>query len=799
MVNIVARRTFSESLTTARGMVFSNHLAFLILILSVVVVPLIADHETYDIYTVPKETAVELLGLALFVSFTIGLTGKPVARICFSPLGLPLGVFVVITLLTLLYATNIWAGFDRLFFLLTCLMFFLGGVNLVKTKSELKRIIPVVLGAAFVVSMIGVLQFCHRLAPVAALNRVLAAIGVPQLIPGLDTYNQETYCSMFGHANFAGQYLVTVVPLALSMAAWGLSQWRRRRLTPLLSIVSAAAAVIYLGITFCRGAWVGTIAAIAMMLFFSPRRKLFLTVAVVAIVLFGALSPLIKDDEGRSMAHKFLTIFDVKDRPTQFRFLVWKSSLRVVREEPLGTGVGNFKVIYPKHRTVEERRNTGWDKVIYKAHNDYVQTFVEVGVLGFAAYIWFIFVVLKMARRMTRGCDDSFLRATWLGLLGGIVGMFVHSLFSSNFQLPGSAHSFFVVLGLFAAVYGITTGSIGPCFRTNVIDAFGKVGMSQGEHSDQRAPAVGAVLVRLLLMAILFMGATIPLRALLANYHFGKGMYQESLSHDARNAEEWKMRIDLSLEHLRNAVWASPRNYEIRYFSSIMENMAGNYAIADVDGRMAVQLAPYFDHVVNNYGNILYNEKKFAEAMIQFKRALELNPVYEDAMLRLGNTYREMGDYESALRYYAKAQETDPKDATPLFNRALVFQNIGEQLMRSGGNVEKARKLLMDAKAIYERCLKIKEENIKVLNNLGTVNYSLGNPTDARTYFEKAISIIPEHVSARMNLAAVCERQRDWDCAIEQYEALLEISGGKSKEFAAALSRVKAKKTKAAQ
>jgi len=797
MVTIAVRHSFSESLATLRGMVFSNHLAFLILMLSVVVVPLCADHNTYDIYTAPKEAAVELLGLALFVFFTMGLTGKSVVRICISPLGLPLGIFMTLGLLTLLYATNIWAGFDRLFFLLTCLMFFLGAINLVKTKSALMKIIPVVLGTAFIISVIGILQFYHKLAPVAALNGLLAAIGIPQLVPGLDTYNRETYCSMFGHANFAGQYLVTVVPLALSIAAWGLSQWRRRRLVPLLGIVSAAVAVIYLGITFCRGAWVGTIAAIAMMLFFSPRRKLFLTVAVVALALFGALSPLIKDDKGESMAHKFLSIFDVKDKPTQFRFLVWKSSLRVVREEPLGAGVGNFRVIYPKHRTVEERRNTGWDKVIYKAHNDYVQTFVELGVLGFAAYLWFILVILKMARRMTRGCDDSFLRAVWLGLFGGIVGMFVHSTFSSNFQLPGSAHSFFVVLGLFASVYGMITGSSGPCLRTKVIDAFGKVAGGQ-HHDDRKSAAMGVILVRFLLMGILLMGVTIPLRALLANYHFGKGQYYEGLSHDAKNAQEWKRNIDLSLKHLRSAVWESPRNYEIRYFSSVVENMAGNYAIAEVDGRMAVELAPYFDHIVNSYGNVLYNEKKFAEAMIQFKRALELNPVYEDAMLRLGNTYREMGDYQSALKYYAKAQKTCPEDAMPLFNKALVFQDIGERLMRHGGDVKKARKLLMDAKTIYEHCLKIKQENIKVLNNLGTVNYSLGNPTAARKYFEKAISIIPEHVSARMNLAAVCEQQHDWDCAIEQYEALLRISGGKSKEFAQALRRVQAKKVKAA-
>ena len=117
-------------------MVFSNRLAFLILLLSVVIIPLCADHEAFDIYTAPKRAAVELLGLALFVFFIYGLTGKKAARICFSPVGLPVGAFLVVGLTTLVYATNIWAGFDRLFFMLTAVFFFLAAPNLIARYND---------------------------------------------------------------------------------------------------------------------------------------------------------------------------------------------------------------------------------------------------------------------------------------------------------------------------------------------------------------------------------------------------------------------------------------------------------------------------------------------------------------------------------------------------------------------------------------------------------------------------------------------------------------------------------------
>lgn len=788
-----------KELSRASGFIYSQRLSLLLLLFAVVAVPLYFDNGTYDVYTATKHALVEVAGLALFVFFIYGLTDKLTVRLCFSPLGVPVAAYLGISALSLLLATNIYAGFARLFFMLSAAVFFLTCVNLVKSKMTLRKITIAMLAALLVVSLIGILQYFHDLAPVSILNEALSYFGLQRLEPGKDTYGRDTYCSTFGHANFAGQYLVTLAPLALAMAVWAAGRWRKSRKVAILAVVCALASVIYLGITFCRGAWVGMLGAVSVMLIFSPYRKKFLIAALAAIAIAAAASPFIKDDEGKSMAHKFATTFDTKDSPTQFRFLVWKSSLRVAKEEPLGVGVGNFRIAYPKYRTVEERRNTGWDKVIYKAHNDYVQTLVEQGVAGFAAYLWMIFVVLKMAITTMKRSQDDFVRAASLGLLGGISGMLIHSFFSSNFQLPGSGFSFWVVLGLFASTHGISMGSFRPCLETRIIDVFGKPQgkAAKGEAAGQTSSGLG--LVRVLLLAILLMGLTIPLRALLADYHFGYGQYYENLSRGSKTGEERKENIDQALMHLRKAVWAAPRDYEIRYYSSVVEDMAQNFDIAEIDNAMAVKLAPYFDHIVNHYGTVLYNQAKFAEAMVQFKRALELNPVYADAMLRLGNVYRELGDYEAAIKQYDDAQKTNPTDARPLFNKGVVLHRIGEELVQSEGYTDKALQILNQAKEIYERCLKIKEDNIKVLNNLGALQYTLKSPTEARKLFEKSISIIPDHISARVNLAALCEAEGDWDCAIEQYQALVRISGGRVPRFLDELEKAKAKKAEAEQ
>jgi len=775
-------------------MVFSQKLSFLLLLASAVVVPLYYDHALADGYTLSKQAAIELFSIALFVVFVYGLTGQKAARICFTALGAPVAALLGWAVVSLFFSTNVYAAFDRLFVVLALAVLFLVGPNLIRTRRALQSLVVVILTVAFAVSFLGTLQYFHKTAPVAALNTLLGHIGLGPVEPGLDTYNRETYCSAFGHANFAGQYLVTVIPLALSLAVWGLAMRKKTLALAVIACLAAFALVVYLGITFCRGAWVGTLAAIAVMLFFSPQRRRFVIGALVAIALLSALSPFIKDDEGKSMAQKFATMFDLKDRPIRFRFLVWGSSLRIIKDNPQGAGLGNFRVIYAKYRTVQERQNTGWDKIIFKAHNDYVQTFVELGVPGFAAFLWLIFVLFKMAGSLARKRADAFLRAVWLGLLGGIVGTLVHSFFSSNLQLPGSSYSFWLTLGAFAGVYGIVMRTHRPCLETKIVEMFASrpAQESGSSASVDRARRI----IRALLILILGLGSTIPFRALLGNYHLEKAQYYEDFAHASKNSQEWRDRINHSLDHIRKAVWLCPRNYDIRYFSAIVENLAGNYDVAQVDNEMAVKLAPYFDYIINHLGTVLYNQAKFSEALARFRRALELNPMYLNAHINLGNVYRQLADYDAALKQYDEALKIDPRNAAPLLSKAIVYQQIAEDIYRMRGLTKTARSWLSKAQKLYEKVLKITPKNIKILNNLGTLHYTLGDVTGARSYFEKAISILPEHISARINLARLCEEQGDIDCAITNYEALVSITQGRNPEFARSLERLKAKRAK---
>ena len=80
--------------------------------------------------------------------------------------------------------------------------------------------------------------------------------------------------------------------------------------------------------------------------------------------------------------------------------LAWyKAAFEMGLESPLaGKGAGGFQREYPPVRPIEEHRISGGDRV-HAVHNDYLESFAEGGLLGLAAHVLLLAVVLRAVRR----------------------------------------------------------------------------------------------------------------------------------------------------------------------------------------------------------------------------------------------------------------------------------------------------------------------------------------------------------------------------------------------------------------
>ena len=128
--------------------------------------------------------------------------------------------------------------------------------------------------------------------------------------------------------------------------------------------------------------------------------------------------------------------------PTTGRSHFWSVTLDVIKSYPvIGSGLGSFSVIYTRY----DSRN-GFYR-LEQAHNDYLQTLADGGVVGGLLGLAFVLVLFRrgFARRET---DDKFRRGVTTGALAGCFAVLVHSFFDFTLHTTSNALLFLILAAL---------------------------------------------------------------------------------------------------------------------------------------------------------------------------------------------------------------------------------------------------------------------------------------------------------------------------------------------------------------
>jgi O-antigen ligase len=128
--------------------------------------------------------------------------------------------------------------------------------------------------------------------------------------------------------------------------------------------------------------------------------------------------------------------------PTTGRAHFWRVTLDVIRAHPLiGTGLGSYGVAYPMYDT------RGGGLRVEQAHNDYLQTLSDSGILGALLGLFFIVTLFRLG--LTRSSSqDTFRRGVAVGALSGCFAVLVHSFFDFTLHTTANALLFLTVAGL---------------------------------------------------------------------------------------------------------------------------------------------------------------------------------------------------------------------------------------------------------------------------------------------------------------------------------------------------------------
>ena len=123
---------------------------------------------------------------------------------------------------------------------------------------------------------------------------------------------------------------------------------------------------------------------------------------------------------------------------TTDRTHIWEVTLSVIKNNfAFGDGLGAFGVAYTAYDD-----HSGLERV-EQAHNDYLQTLADAGIVGLMIGLAFLVVLVRTALRNVRR-KNTFRGAVAIGATAGIFAVLVHSLF--DFVLHTTAISILFLL-----------------------------------------------------------------------------------------------------------------------------------------------------------------------------------------------------------------------------------------------------------------------------------------------------------------------------------------------------------------
>ena len=181
-----------------------------------------------------------------------------------------------------------------------------------------------------------------------------------------------------------------------------------------------------LAASLVRSAWVGLAVAIFVIAVVADRRLLWAFPAVVAVAVLIAPRPILHRAE--SILHA-ATGQTEGEGPPEFRVDIWRTTLRIARDYPLtGVGLHNTIELYDHYKDADAIESR-----VPHAHNNYIQLIVERGVVGFAAFAYFIYVLCALFLRTYRRARAPATRVLALAGIGAMAGFLVAGFFEYTF------------------------------------------------------------------------------------------------------------------------------------------------------------------------------------------------------------------------------------------------------------------------------------------------------------------------------------------------------------------------------
>jgi O-antigen ligase len=262
--------------------------------------------------------------------------------------------------------------------------------------------------------------------------------------------------------NYFAEYLIIPLPIAVSLFFASQNKFKK-----ILLLIAIMAMGISLTVTFTRSSYLGFGASLIFMAilfmtlqgksFIKENKKFFIIILVAIIIitlLFVIPNPLNKSGtaiykiKNRISVSQLSQSFSISSRITN-----WKFTTLMIKDNPLlGSGIGTYKYNSLRYqaRFLEQGQNRSIYPYVFatKTHNEYLQLWAELGIVGLGIFIWLVISYFNYGLRFIKRVKNRYKQGIIIGLMGAVVAVLIDGIFGFPLHLPATIVLFWLALAL---------------------------------------------------------------------------------------------------------------------------------------------------------------------------------------------------------------------------------------------------------------------------------------------------------------------------------------------------------------
>lgn len=415
------------------------------IIAMIVLIPTIFYPRVIDIFHPIKTFTFSLLVIVGLMLWGFNVLKKEEFKIISNPLNIPVFSFIIICVLSLIWSNNPFVSLKELpLFLAGPLLYFVI-VNNIYNEQQINRIIGAVIITGTLFGIYGILQY----------NGIDFSFWI-------GNYGRGKVFGLFGNAGYFAEYLILPLPITISLFLVSKNKMIKGLL--LVGILTMATTI---ALTFTRTPYLSLVISFIFMLLlfvisqgerlFKENKKLFIIISLAIIIIIALIvvpNPLNKPGTIISKIKERTSVTQLtQSYSIKRRIATWKFTVLMIKDRPLlGSGIGSFK--YNSLRYQAKFFDQGDNRALYpygiadKTHNEYLQLWVELGIIGLIIFIWLIFAYFNYGLKILKREKDRYKQGVIIGLMGSVMAFLIDSIFWFPLHHSFTSFLFWLCLGL---------------------------------------------------------------------------------------------------------------------------------------------------------------------------------------------------------------------------------------------------------------------------------------------------------------------------------------------------------------